>query len=72
MAIKVEVRKKIKENKYPCLKHYPKTGEIVLFRGEETGILLNDSSNACAGFYSSAWLEENFEPFQGEITLSND
>lgn len=72
MMIKVEVRKKIKENKYPCLKHHPKTGEIVLFVCEDTGVSLNNSSNACEGLYSSEWLEQYFEPFHGEITLSND
>jgi hypothetical protein len=73
--IKVEVKEnevQQKENEYPCLKRskYDKN-YVVLFCGPEKGTVVFNPTGSDLGHYISGWNEENFEKFNGTITLSN-
>lgn len=58
---------------YPCLKVSKNTGNIVLFIASKTGIVVSVVSDLWElGDYSDAFAENDFTPFTGSITLSND
>ena len=71
--MKVEVKDKVSEIKYPCLMIYRKFNLIVLFDEEKCGTCINKgSSNDVLGEYETTYKMELFELFDGEITLKND
>jgi len=59
-------------NVYPCLKIF--NNMIVFFTDIKTGVcLVNDTETRnYIGRFSNTWGEENFTPFNGTVTLSND
>jgi len=73
MGIKVTINKREEpENpKYPCLKV---SGDIVvLFTERYTGtVVVGWSCFSTIGKYSDTWIEKNFKPLQGSVTLEND
>jgi len=67
--MRVEVKKDTeKPIEYPCLM-ISEYGTIVLFRERSCGVAL--SSHFQIGYNSDTWIDEDFKPFNGEITLSN-
>jgi len=73
--MKVEVNETPVEQKseYPCLKVSKNTGNIVLFIGVKTGIVVSAHNDMWEiGEYSYDFAEHLFTPFTGSITLSND
>jgi hypothetical protein len=72
--MKVEVKEnEVKaSSKYPYLGKLQGYGTIVLFNEPAIGIVLNDSETHYQGYYSNVWVEKDFTPFNGTITLSND
>lgn len=61
--------------KYPCLKVRGSGQQLVLFLSPGTGVVLRASlsiNSSLSGFFSEAWVEDNFRPFEGSVTLSND
>ena len=69
-------------NPYPCLKQC-KHGYVVMFIGPATGIVVHSAKGGypigkfCGGFDSNKawptqWVESEFAPFNGSITLSNN
>ena len=59
-----------KKEKYPYL-GVGKSGSVVLFYASKTGIQINKNHNRNAGYVTHDWIEEEFKPLQGSITLSN-
>lgn len=59
--------------KYPYIGYYHDDQDeyCVLFTRPNTGVCITDDYWPI-GEYSSNWVEDNFMPFNGEITLSND
>lgn len=71
--MKVIVRKEdpeIKEREYPYL-GISSTKTIVLFNKLNEGICL-ESPAYDMGYVTDHWIEADFEPFPGEIVLSNE
>ncbi len=68
MRVKVK-EDTIKTIEYPCLM-IDKDGIIVLFRERSCGVVLS-SDLLEIGYNSNKWINEEFKPFNGEITLSN-
>jgi hypothetical protein len=74
---------KINDNRTPIPPTYPRLVRhklnkdlIILFTSRtdvlrESGIVLQGVVGNYIGEYSSVWVEGNFEPFDGEITISN-
>lgn len=70
--MKVEVKNKVNEVKYPCLME-SNLEQIVLFVSNKIGTLVYVGNSTCeVGDYSEQWHMPSFEPFDGEITLKND
>jgi len=69
----------ITENKKPAfVKTYPyigksaSTGLIVLFTGENTGMVVGNTGQYELGHYDrNGWPEYNFFPFDGKVVLEN-
>jgi hypothetical protein len=58
---------------YPCLKVSKNTGNIVLFIASKTGVVVSVVNDFWElGEYSDGLAENDFTPFTGSITLSND
>jgi len=71
--MKAVINEKETPVKYPCLKVSKNTGNIVLFIGEKTGIVVSAHNDMWEiGEYSVGFAENDFTPFTGSITLSND
>ena len=71
--MKVEVKDKVSEIKFPCLMVTEEYDVIVLFTSSTKGIcVMSDHPNFKVGEYSNGWVIENFKLFDGEITLKND
>ncbi len=68
--MKVEVKVSEEKPKYPYI-GISKNKTIILFVGTNLGTVL-ESNQWPIGNYSYHWCEEDFKPFEGEITLSND
>ena len=70
--MKVEINNKEQNNeiKFPCLM-ISKNGGLVLMTKNKVVIVLNNFPNKL-GTYSEDWHMENFTPFNGSITLSNE
>ena len=56
---------------YPCLKKSRETNVVVLFTSPKIGTRIYSSDEFLIGNFHQDWSEENFIPFDGEITLSN-
>ena len=70
--MKVEVKDKVSEVKYPCLMITEEKDLIVLFISSTKGIcVMSDHPNFKVGEYSNVWCMMSFVPFDGEITLKN-
>jgi len=71
--MKVEVNEKAKtvEIVYPCLM-ISDQGKIVLFIRNGEGTALNDARWTYIGEFNKGWDMDNFKPFHGTITLSNE
>ena len=71
--MKVEVKDSVSEIKYPCLMITEEKDLIVLFVSSTKGIcVMSDHPNFKVGEYSNGWAIDNFNQFDGEITLKND
>jgi hypothetical protein len=73
--MKVEVKDKVSEIKYPCLMIGIDTQRVVLFHKEKCGIVLDkgsSSSNSEIGYYSEGFCMNLFKLSDKEITLKND
>ena len=72
--MKVEVKDKVSEIKFPCLMISEDKKFIVLFSNMNCGTCIYslDSIIYEIGSYSEAWIMPLFVPFDGEITLKND
>jgi hypothetical protein len=73
--MKVEIKEKeVKTSiEYPYLGIYEDKSFIVFFISEKTGyVLWRNLYGRNVGDFSSVWVENNFTPFNGTITLSND
>lgn len=70
MKVKTESRIAITVS-YPCLGIFP-SGIIVLFHSPSKGICIENNDNAAykIGHYAENW-SNDWELFEGEITLSN-
>lgn len=74
--------KSVKDNKdvptkikYPCLMESITSSKVVLFRNEYVGVVVFSDEVAQLGRQKPGfgnWNMENFRPFTGTITLSND
>jgi len=72
MGIKAIVKETAtKGTKYPCLKE-SETGAIVLFFAKNSGVSVCKSYHNDVGEYSNTWLESDFIPFHGTVTLVNE
>ena len=61
------------KDEYPCLKVSKNTGNIVLFIASKTGVVVSVVNDFWElGEYSDGFAENDFTPFTGSITLSND
>ena len=68
----VEVKQNKTEKDFPKLM-ISQRGVIVLFETHKTGVCLVDPNRDYKiGVYSPLWSVENFQDFDGEITLKND
>lgn len=65
--MKVEIDEQPKTRKYPYIGKSKESGKIVLFTKTDVGMLISDNMHT-----HQHWAEQNFEPFTGTITLSND
>lgn len=75
MKIEVKETKKEGEIKYPCLMISSFDHVTVLFIEENIGMKICEDiprSFRNLGYFSTGWNMENFKPFHGTITLSND
>jgi len=72
--MKVEVNEIAKKEdvKYPCLKWRESSGLIVLFTAINRGFAIKPNIYWAIGEYYDGWKEEDFKPFHGTITLSNE
>ena len=73
--MKVEVKDKVSEIKYPCLMIGIDTKRVILFYKEKCGIVLdegNSNTNNEIGYYSEEFDMSLFKLFDKEITLKND
>ena len=63
-----------RELNYPGLMKAIYGGFIVLFVERCEGIVVNDEGDNIysIGDYRTDWVEDSFEVFEGEVTLSND
>ena len=63
--------------KYPYLGIWEKTGLIVMFIGEETGVVVDSGTDRDAvserklGYWDDEWAEDDFARFHGTVTLTN-
>jgi hypothetical protein len=59
---------------YPILKEHIHSDLVVLFVGPKTGVVMiaSEKSNNVGYFLADGWQEDLFEPYSGEITISND
>lgn len=76
MAITVKIEQETKkEISFPCLMRLKKTGLIVLFNSECTGMVINPDKIFPVGKYKEIWsfptFSEEWEP-SPPITLSNN
>jgi len=70
----VEMQKDVHNDiKYPCLM-ISSVGRIVMFNSYKCGVQINtvSSGNLEIGDYLNCWAIEDFKPFNGSVTLSND
>ena len=73
MNISVKSAKKAEEKiKFPCLMQLIDASFVVLFKSEDEGVIIVPDDNHYVGDHSVMWDIEKFQPFEGEITLSND
>jgi hypothetical protein len=76
MKVEVKVFEENQEEiKFPCLMISNQTGNIVLFSCDKKGVVLLRGENPTLwkiGDYGNDFAMENFKPFKGSITLSND
>jgi len=71
--MKVEVKDKVSEIKFPCLMVTEEYDVIVLFTSLTNGTcVMSEHPNYKVGEYSNGWAIDNFNQFDGEITLKND
>ena len=71
--MKVEIREKADEVKYPRLMIHKEMNYLVLFNNESSGMVIYSKNiNSPCGDYSEYWDSTLFRPFNGEITLKND
>jgi len=72
MGIKAIVKEAAtKGTKYPYLKE-SENGTIVLFFAQNSGVSVCKSYYHDVGEYSNTWLESDFKPFHGTVTLVNE
>ena len=57
--------------KYPCLMR-TRDGLIVLVVARGSGTVVKPTTEYEPGYYSDAWNTDDFTPFTGSVTLSND
>ena len=57
---------------YPRLMISARDGSVVLFTKRDTGICVHAEGADVLGEYSPDWDTDNFEPFNGTVTLSTD
>ena len=72
--MKVEIKKDTNQQdskKYPYIGISKSNSCLILFSSEGTGFVV-DGGNFEIGYYRTNWNEDNFTPFKGTITLSND
>jgi hypothetical protein len=68
--ITVNVQPIKEESTYPVIKKHIPSGRVVLFIRIKTGISLGGTSSVNdVGYYSDIWAEQEFEVFQGTITV---
>ena len=71
--MKVEVKDKVSDIKYPCLMKESEWGIIVLFDKYKCGTCIKGgTSYHRIGDYNTDWIMPLFKLFEGEITLKND
>ena len=73
--MKSQISPKPKEQvKYPCLMKSLISGNILLFIANRTGYVVYIDPRSSANFwqYSNDWDMNNFEPYSGDVILSND
>lgn len=64
---------KPKKLEYPCLKVSQRTGRVILFTALNTGATLyHPRGSHLIGTHCSSWGEGLFDPYSGEVILSND
>ena len=78
MKSKIKEAVKSNEVKYPCLKKWtyaldPEHYMITLFLSKGCGVTVfkSEKSNADLFLYENSYDEDEFEVFNGEVTLSN-
>lgn len=70
--MKSELTQKGKASEYPCLKISKDTKVVVLFSSISAGFVVHPGESARhIGESSLSWSSHCFEPFSGEVTLSN-
>ena len=63
--------KPLVKDEYPILKKSDITGLIVLFTSKKTGVAIKVDKSNRIGQFSEDWLEDNFLPYTGTVTLEN-
>lgn len=62
-----------KSNDYPKIMKHKKSNKFVLFFNDSEGVVIHtEINNDFVGLYSHDWFSDQFEDFDGEITLSNN
>jgi hypothetical protein len=70
--MKVTIKESTTKEEYPCLK-ISDDGTIVLFTHKDKGTVLSVCDETYeVGHYSESWFCGAFEPYAGEITITND
>ena len=71
MKVTIKEPKATKE-KFPCLGRSD-DNTIVLFTSKDKGTVLSVCDEPYdIGYYSEEWITEGFEPYAGEIIITND
>ncbi|MGD9678150.1 MAG: hypothetical protein AB7V16_07275 [Vulcanibacillus sp.] len=73
MKVTATCKDKVENPKFPCLMICKGDGHIILFTSDNIGttILPPKNSSSYIGEYITSWSMEFFEPFEGEVILSN-
>ena len=71
MKIIVNKKEEVKEKEFPKLM-ISRTDVVVIMSEFRTGIVVSGGDVYKIGYHSESWCIEDFEDFNGTLTLSND